>query len=142
MTTNLPNSLSGRVERLCSEGDEFVAQSRYAAAVLRYTTAFRLLPRPQERWSITPRLLASIVDACFTKQDYVGAREAALAAMEFPEIHDNPALRLKLGQIYFEQGEMQGAREEFAFALSHGGPDVFADEDPKYWEFASQALES
>lgn len=142
MTINLPDSISGRVERLCCEGDEFVAQSRYAAAVLRYTTAFRLLPRPQHRWTITPRIFASIIDACFTKQDYVGAREAALAAMEFPEVHDNPALRMKLGQIYFEQGEMAGAREEFAFALTHGGPDVFADEDPKYFEYASQFRQS
>ncbi|HTN74044.1 MAG TPA: hypothetical protein VL096_02310, partial [Pirellulaceae bacterium] len=105
MTTTLPESISGRVERLCTEGDEFVAQARYDAAILRYSTAFRLLPRPQERWTTTPRILASMVDAAFIKPDLISAREAALAALDCPQIHDNPALRFKLGQIYFEQGE-------------------------------------
>lgn len=141
-TTPLPESIAGRVERLCAEGEEFVAQSRYDAAVLRFTTAFRLLPRPQQRWTNTPRILASIVDASFEKTDYISAMEAALGALECPDVNDNPALRLKLGQIYFEQGELAAARQEFDFALQRGGPEVFDDEDPKYWQFLTGTAEN
>lgn len=142
MTTPLPDSIAGRVERLCAEGEEFVAQARYDAAVLRFTTAFRLLPRPQYRWTNTPRILASIVDAAFCKHDYFSAMEAALGALECPDVNDNPALRMKLGQILYEQGELLAARQEFAFALERGGPEVFDDEDPKYWEFMGGATDS
>ena len=137
MTTALPESIAGRIERLCAEGDAFVAESRYDAAVLRFTTALRLLPRPQDRWQITPRLLASIIDICFEKGDLESARHAALAALDCPDVGDNPALRLKLGEIYFEEGDLDAARTEFAFAVERGGREVFEDEDPKYWEFAS-----
>lgn len=135
-TAELPESIAGRVERLCAEGEQYVAAERYDAAILRFTTAFRLLPRPQDRWTITPRLFASIVDTAFAKRDFISARHAALAALDCPDVRENPALRLKLGEIYYEEGDLDAAREEFAFALAHGGEEVFADEDPKYWEFA------
>jgi hypothetical protein len=81
-----------------------------------------------------------MVDACFAKSDYAGAKEAALAALDCPDVGENPALRFKLGQISFEQGDLAEAQAHFSLALAHGGPEVFADEDPKYWEFvANQA---
>jgi tetratricopeptide (TPR) repeat protein len=138
MTTPLPITISGRVERLCAEGEAFAAQQRYAAAALRFTTAFRLLPRPQDRWSVTPRLLAAMVDICFAAGDLESARHAALAALDCPDVNDNPALRMKLGAIYFEEGNLEAARAEFALALSRGGREVFDDEDPKYWDFAAR----
>jgi tetratricopeptide (TPR) repeat protein len=138
MTTELPVSIAGRIERLCAEGEAFVAEARYDAATLRFTTAFRMLPRPQERWRITPRLFASMVDSCFEKGDLESARQAVLAALECPDALDNPALRMKLGVIYFEAGEFEAAREEFASALAKGGKGVFEDEDPKYWDFVSR----
>jgi tetratricopeptide (TPR) repeat protein len=142
MTTTLPESIAGRVERLCAEGDSFAAASRLDAAVLRFTTALRLLPRPQDRWNVTPRILASVIDLCFDKGDLESARHAALAALDCPDVRENPALRLKLGEIYFEQGDLDAAREEFVFAAEVGGREVFEGEDPKYWEFASQATTS
>jgi tetratricopeptide (TPR) repeat protein len=142
MTTALPITISARVDQVCAEGDDFLTQSRFAAAILRYCTAFRLLPRPVEKWSCTPRILAAMVDACFAKSDYAGAKEAALAALDCPDVGENPALRFKLGQISFEQGDLAEAQAHFNLALAHGGPEVFADEDPKYWEFvANQAQE-
>ena len=137
MTTALPESIAGRIERLCAEGETFASEDRFGAAVLRFTTALRLLPRPQDRWQITPRLLASIIDLCFDKGDLESARQAALAALDLPDIAQNPALRLKLGAIYFEEGNLDAARAEFAQALAGGGEAVFEDEDPKYWDFAS-----
>lgn len=141
MTTALPDSIAGRVERLCAEGESFAAEAKYDAAVLRFTTALRLLPRPQDRWQITPRLLASIIDICFDKGDLESARHAALAALDCPDVAHNPALRLKLGEIYFEEGNLDAAKSEFSQALATGGQAVFEDEDPKYWEFAA-GLES
>ncbi len=140
MTTALPQTVAGRVEQLCSEGDAFVSSARYDAAVLRYTTAFRLMPRPQERWSTTPRVFASIIDACFAKRDFSTAWEAAMAALACPGVDTNPALRLKLGEILYEQGEFFAAREQLRFALEHGGREVFDDEDPKYWLFLARSL--
>lgn len=137
MTTALPDSITQRIERLCSEGEAFAADDRMNAAVLRYTTALRLLPRPQDRWQVTPRVLASIIELCFDKGDYLSAREAALAALECPTVAHNPALHLKLGAIYFEEGNLTAAREQFAQALAGGGQEVFDDEDPKYWDFMS-----
>jgi tetratricopeptide (TPR) repeat protein len=140
MASALPQTVAGRVEQLCSEGDAFVTSARYDAAVLRYTTAFRLMPRPQDRWTTTPRIFASIIDACFGKGDFVTAREAVMAALECPGVDTNPALRLKLGEILYEQGQFSAAREQLKYALEHGGREVFEDEDEKYWLFLSQSL--
>jgi hypothetical protein len=138
MATSLPDTVANRVERLCSEGDAFAADARYAAATLRFTTAFRLLPRPQERWTVTPKIFASVVDACLAKGDLISARHAALAALDCPDVRDNAALHLRLGEIYFEEGNLELAREELALAFKQGGQEVFEDEDPKYWEFLSE----
>jgi hypothetical protein len=49
-------------------------------------------------------------------------------------VSENPALRCKLGQIFFEEGHLAAAQEQLSLAYSCGGEAVFADEDPKYRE--------
>ena len=62
MASTLPNTVAGRVEHLCTEADRFMAQGRHNAAIMRYATAIRVLPRPPERWIETPHILAAMID--------------------------------------------------------------------------------
>jgi hypothetical protein len=55
--------------------------------------------------------------------------------MHCPNGIGNPFIHLRLGQCQFETGNLDSAADELTSAYALEGEELFADDDPKYFEF-------
>jgi tetratricopeptide (TPR) repeat protein len=137
----LPDKVHEKVQALCAEGDELAGQDRFDEALSRYWSAWKLLPGPRTDWEAASWILAAIGDANFFRGDFAGGREALMKAMRCEDATDNPFLRLRVGQCFFELGELPEAANWLAGAYLMEGKKIFADDDPKYLEFIKPQLQ-
>jgi hypothetical protein len=63
------------------------------------------------------------------------ARQALDYVMTCPGAIGNPFLHLRRGEVLFEQGELDGAADEFIRAYMGAGAQIFKDEPAKYLRF-------
>jgi tetratricopeptide (TPR) repeat protein len=126
-----------RLSDLCAAGDALAGQGRFDEALGSYGEAWHLIPEPKENWNASTWVLAAIGDACFLKGDFDETRKALESAMHCPDAIGNPFLHLRFGQALYEQGEEDRAADELIRAYMGSGPDIFADDDPKYLAFLS-----
>lgn len=140
--TELPAPTHQRIRILCAEGDSLADRSQYPAALERYWAAYDLLPEPKTAWAAATWILAAIGDANFQKKDFKAGRDSLATAMGCPQAVGNPFLHLRLGQCQFELGDLDRAADELVRVILAVGPDLFENEDPKYFEFLRTRLES
>lgn len=138
----LPARIHQRIRILCAEGDSFADRSQYPAALERYWSAYDLLPEPKTEWAAATWILAAIGDADFQKKDFKAGRDNLATALRCPDAAGNPFLHLRLGQCQFELGDLDRAADELIRVILAVGPDLFENEDPKYFEFLRTRLES
>lgn len=79
--------------------------------------------------------MGAIADSYFFLGDFSEARKALEYAMVSPGGLGNPFLHLRLGQCQYELGVEDRAAEELTRAYMGAGKDIFALENPKYFEF-------
>lgn len=128
------------VDALAEQGNDRMDQEDYLGAVQFFDRAWALLPEPRTQWPQATWLLASIGDAHVLRGDFTTAHAALTTCMRCPGALGNPFIHLRLGQAQFELGNMPRAADELMRAYMGAGPDIFADEDPKYIDFlASRA---
>ncbi len=107
----------------------------FRTAIQTYGQSFDLLPDPKDQWQAATWLMGAIGDAGFQGAFFVTAREALEFGMACPDGLGNPFMHLRLGQVLFENGELDGAADNLMRAYMGAGVDIFVDEDPKYLEF-------
>jgi len=137
----LSDALHARIVDLTRKGDELAAETKYAEALGEYLTAWDILPEPKEQWEAATWILAAIGDANFLSHDFEAGRDNLSAAMRCPDAIGNPFLHLRLGQCQFELGVLDRAADELARAYMAEGKELFADEDPKYFDFLKKRLD-
>ena len=103
-------------------------------------TTFRgpghLVPEPKEDWDATLWILVSIGDAAFFAGWYELASTAFHDAMaNCPGAFGNPFIHLRLGELFFEAGQLDAAANELIRAYALEGPELFSEENSKYLEF-------
>jgi len=136
----LPEAIHDEISRLSEEGDAHADEERYREAIQKYVQALQLLPEPWQEWEASTWLLVSIGDAHFAAGNHEQARQALSDAMHCPDGLGNPFIHLRLGQVQFELGNLPRANDELARAFMGGGEEIFADEDPKYFEHLKTVL--
>ena len=128
------------IDALAEKGNERMDAEDYLGAVEFFDLAWTMLPEPKTQWPQATWLLASIGDAHVLRGDFQTAHAALTTCMHCPEALGNPFIHLRLGQAQFELGNEPRAADELMRAYMGAGPEIFADEDPKYIEFlASKA---
>jgi len=131
----LDDTTHAAITRHCAAGDKLAEAQRWKVALLEYAKAWQLIPEPKNAWEAATWVLAAIADSCFFLGDFVEARKALEYAMVSPGGLGNPFLHLRLGQCQLELGMEDRAADELTRAYMGAGKDIFAVEDPKYFEF-------
>ena len=136
----LDDNIHKRIQALCEEGDAFAEEEDFAEARTMFQTAWELLPEPRTEWAAASWILGALGDVNFLNDDFDAARDHLTQAMECPDAIGNPFLHLRLGQCQFELGNLDRAADGLGGAFMSEGGEIFADEDPKYFEFLKTRL--
>jgi len=131
----LPDSVHAEIQRLSALGDDHAGARRYPEALENYWAAWNLLPEPKIEWEAATWILAAVGDANFLGGDYQAGRDNLARAMHGPGAIGNPFLHLRLGQCHVELGDLDRAADELTRAYMGSGPEIFAEQDPKYLSF-------
>ena len=123
------------IDELCNEGETYLDGGAFRLAYDRFDKALKLIPEPRKEQEITTWILGQLAEVYHQLQDFKAVKKALESAMECPGGTDNPFLQLRLGQAYYELGQMDDARPHLQIALDKEGQTIFGFDDPKYYEF-------
>lgn len=125
---------------LCEKGDVFVDDENYDKAIQVFKEAAKLIPKPVQKWEAATWILTSIGETYFFMEDYGSALKYLTDVMHCPDAIGNPLIHMRLGQVHFELGNEDSAKDELARAYMGEGEEIFEDEDPKYLNFLKSFL--
>jgi len=131
----IPEEKYNKILSFCATGDDLSCRGEYSSAIEEYNKAWSLIPEPKYHWHASTWVLAALIDAYFLagRNDY--ALDALQYVMTCPDAIGNPFLHLRFGEVLFELGEKDAAANELIRAYAIEGEQIFAGEDPKYFEF-------
>ncbi len=139
--SSLPDELEDRIFRLCCDGNDFVQDEAIAIfdnsverAVECYQSAAALLPEPRLQWTIAFDVFFGLGEARYVAASFALAIEAFELAQRAPRSTSTPYLPLRLGQCYFEIGDMRQAAFYLRQAFQQHAR-LFEDVDNKYLAF-------
>jgi tetratricopeptide (TPR) repeat protein len=140
VSEELPDSIYSDVTRLSEEGSRLMEAGRPAEARSHWLGALELTPEPSDQWEAATWLLTSIGDTFFEEASFAEALPFLQRAVRCPGGLGNAYIHLRLGEVQFELGNMQRARDELARAFMGGGDELFSADDPKYSRFIREIL--
>src|SRR5262249_45141020 len=112
----LRDDLHERITLFSQEGDNLVNACDYVSGLRKYHQAWALLPEPREEWEAATWLLSAIGDAHFLARDFEKSIAAFTNALRCPDGLGNPFIHLRLGESYFELGDVRRAQDELTRA--------------------------
>ncbi|GGA29633.1 hypothetical protein [Dyella nitratireducens] len=131
----LDESVHAQIEALCKEGDDLAAAGSFGLAQDRYKSALRLLPGDHRQWEAATWIYVAIGDAHFRTADYEKCFKCFSNAVQCANGLGNPFIHLRLGQSYYEVGNLDKSADELTRAYMGAGLDIFMEDDPKYLAF-------
>src|SRR3569833_1526000 len=125
----LPDHLRSRVDELRKKGDEFRDVGKDSAALATYAEAYDLILEPKIEWSPGCWLLDKMGEIHFRLGNFSEAAQCYLAQM--PVNDESGALQLRLGECFFEMGELASATKHFSTAVELRGTAILDDLEPE-----------
>ncbi|PUA29850.1 MAG: hypothetical protein B0W54_04665 [Cellvibrio sp. 79] len=133
--TELPEEIYAEITSLSKQGDHLAKLNKYEEAKSMYVSALKLLPGDKNIWEAATWLYVAIGDTHFHLRNYDKCFKCFYNAVQCPEGLGNPFIHLRLGQMYYEQGDFEKASDELIRAHMGAGLDIFMEDDPKYLSF-------
>lgn len=136
----LTEIVAEEIESLSEEGNEYFDDEEYEKAIISWTDALNLIPQPQNSFSESLWLETSIGDAFFMAGEHDSALPHFLNAKNNLQenAYENPFIMLRIGQLYFEKGDLKNAKEFLLRAYMLDGIEIFEGSKEKYFLFLSK----
>lgn len=126
---------------LCKQGDDLAKSGDLDSARQKYIAALKLLPENHREWDAATWIYVAIGDTHFRVGNYEKAFKCFFNAVQCPKGLGNPYIHLRLGQLYYESGNLEKAADELTRAYMGAGLDIFMEDDAKYLEFLETKIE-
>jgi len=137
----LSDSIYSEITALCKQGDDLVKAGELEQGKQKYVDALRLLPENHREWETATWIYVAIGDVHFRMMNYDKAFKCFYNAVQCPKGLGNPYIHLRLGQLYYEQENLEKATDELTRAYMGAGIGIFMEDDPKYLEFLETKIE-
>lgn len=141
MSSQLSETLYAEISALCAQGDELMKVDEFDAAKEKYLAALHLLPEDHKNLEAATWIYVAIGDSHFKMGNHEKSFKCFFNAVRCPQGSGNAYIHLRLGQNYFELGKLEKALDELTKALTGGGVEIFAEDDPKYLEFLKKKID-
>ena len=140
MPETLDDDVYQRIRSLIAKGDGLAEAGRTDEAIACYQDGWALLPEPRWEWDIGMTLQVAIGDAALKAGEFVKAKGKFITAAMMGGVA-NGYVQLRLGQTYFELGDMEHAAEHLCRAYIAERRRIFEGEDPKYLAFLATVMD-
>lgn len=121
-------------------GDDYLNEDEFAQAIRLYKEAVALIPEPKYSHAISLDAFMALGEGYFFSGYYDDALRAFNEALKAPGGVQNPLTHLRMGQSFFEIGEMDFAADLLTRAYALDGARIFDDEDDKYRLFLATRI--
>lgn len=138
--TELPEGLRLVVVEHCQKGERLMQIAQQEEALDQFAAAWELLPDPKNQWQTATSILIAAIDIFFQKGDFIAAREILREFVDSCDTEINPLVLWRFGQSLFETGDFDAAYDVLETASRLSGPELLANEDPKYLEFVKTQM--
>ena len=129
------------VRSLVDRGDVFLNEGGFAKALVLFREALAIIPEPKVEHPVSLMVWSAIGEALFYSGSFVEALTALRAAAKCLGGIENPLVHLRMGQSYFEIGEMHRAADSLTKAYMLDGSRIFEGEDQKYFTFLTGQIQ-
>ena len=124
----------GRILKKCNAGDALMDKGKYKKALAEYEAALKLLPEPVYIWEAATWIYTALGDAYFYLADYSKGLDYFMEAQKCADGLGNPFILARIGECFFETGNMEKAKEYLIQAYALEGQEIFSDVDEKYFK--------
>ncbi len=138
----LDDDIYSKVIILTQKADKYLKYEQFQPAIKFYKEALTLLPEPITNWETSTWILATIGDIYFYMGDFERAQQSLIDVMHCPNAIGNSFFHLRLGQVLFELGNMEQAKDELTRAYLIEGEKIFEKDHHKYLNFVKMVLSS
>lgn len=129
-------NLENKVIEAISLGNELEDNKRFSEAIENYDKAFNMLPEPKFEWEmISAWLVGSYFNACFSKGDYLKAKEWAYLELKYRSSEIDVTPFINIGMVSFEMNEFDEAYRNFEMVYRYGEKRPFQEYNKKYLTF-------
>lgn len=128
----LNDKVYDEIKQRSARGNELADSEYYREALNEFKKALELLPQPVYMWEASTWLYASIGDMYFQLNDYSDSLDSFLQAQKCPDGLGNPFISVRIGECFFELGNIEKAKQYLMQAYMLEGEKIFLDADPKY----------
>ncbi|GGI28365.1 tetratricopeptide repeat protein [Pedobacter mendelii] len=137
----LPDEIYDKITTLSERGDDYAEKEQFTSAINQYNEALDLLPEPKTDWEAATWLYVALGDALFNKQKLNEAMDAYQKALMSPDGTGNPYIWFSIGQVYFEEDNLDKAKSNFMSAYMLDGDEIFKDQNPAYYQLIKEEAE-
>lgn len=123
-----------KIDEISELGDFYLDIDEYDKALEQYNKALELIPEPKYQCEASALLYVSIGDAYYYKEMYQEAISNLKEALKCPEGMENPYINLRIGESYYELGELSNAKRYLVEAYIGAGREIFKEESEKYFK--------
>lgn len=137
VTEEMSDEVSERIDELSEEGCKLYEENDLPRALEVWKKALELVPAPQNTYAEAMWLESSIGDVRYLTGELEEALQHFLSAKGNLEsnAYENPFVMLRLGQLYFDLGVPDEAKEYLTRGYMLEGEELFEEEDEKYFNF-------
>lgn len=122
-----------KIDEISELGDFFLDIKEYDKALEQYNKALDLILEPKYQCEASALLYVSIGDTYYYKEMYQEAISNLKEALKCPEGMENPYINLRIGECYYELGELSNAKSYLVEAYTIAGVNIFEGEPQKYY---------
>lgn len=129
----LSDEVYEKIEEYSERGNAHCDEEEWGKAVTCFNKALELVPEPKEEWEAATWIYAALGDAFYLWEKYEEALDNLKRARMCPDGLANPFILLRIGEAYYELGELEQAKKILLEAYMMEGIEIFEDEDEKYF---------
>lgn len=137
----LSDEIYDQIIEYSEQGNDYCDNEEWEKAIICFNKALELLPEPKEVWEAATWIYIALGDAFFLSEKYEEALDNLKRAVMCPDGMANPFILLRLGESYYELGEMDLARKYLFEAYMMEGTEIFELEDEKYFDVVKALLD-
>ncbi|WP_019498219.1 tetratricopeptide repeat protein [Pseudanabaena sp. PCC 6802] len=132
--------LSQKIVDFTQKAKALMLNGNYQASINKYKEALDLLGEKAMNSKYAVMLFSGIGEIYFLQKKWEDALEYYGYAVNSDGGLGEPLIHLRLGQLRFELGHIEKAKDELLRAYMGGGDLMFKGEDPKYFQIICEIV--